>query len=216
MINYYLKLHKPAGISNIISLTKGHLKFSVTPSALFVEEEINDHTLESENINRQFKKQKKEHPATWGEAQESSTKQQHGNLEAAPLPDSTHPPNLSKLPAPKKDSTPEKRSPLKPTPTKVAKPPTLPAAEPPQKEIEDSEGEGEGGLEVDEENDDGASEEKDTLEDDFNSLAESLTTQDPAKLTSLEASLKAAKERLKAELEELKAELDNEEETTID
>jgi len=104
---------------------------------------------------------------------------------------------------------------------------------PPIKEPEDSEGEGDGALEVDEDNEEGGSDDKDVLEEDLNSLSvEGLTTQDPAKLKSMEisfafppkcmfyflssfidiyASLKAAKERLKAELEELKAEMENDE-----
>jgi len=60
---------------------------------------------------------------------------------------------------------------------------------PPIKEPEDSEGEGDGALEVDEDNEEGGSEDKDVLEEDLNSLSvEGLTTQDPAKLKSMEIS----------------------------
>lgn len=77
--------------------------------------------------------------------------------------------------------------------TKIKKPPVpvTPIIEPPiPKEMEDYEGDG--ALEVDEDNDEVASDDKDVLEEDLNSLTEGLTTQDPAKLKSMEISVPSA------------------------
>jgi len=183
-------------------------------SALFFDEEANNGEALETDKNRP-KKQKRDHPSSWGDTGDAHSHTKHlSHLEAAPLPASTQPPNLSKLPHAKRDSA-EKPPKTQKHSTKLKKPP-LPNIDdettpPPVKEaVEDSEGEG--GLEVDEENEmDDVDDDKDALEEEL--LPEDLNTKDPSALMDLQATLLAQKERLFAELAELRADLEEGAET---